>query len=571
MTSTSLRRSEGARVKVLLVYPRFFPTYWGMQYSLSLVGQKALMPPLGLITIAAMCPPEWDIRLVDTNCTELADEDIAWSDIILMSAMLPQRSSLFELARRCRGSRALLVVGGPYPTACPEECRPYFDVVVMNEGEVTWPRFLADYLAGHHTAVYTSDEKPDMTTSPCPRFDLLTLGHYAIIPLQYSRGCPFMCEFCDIIVMYGRRPRTKSPTQFVAELQALYDVGYRGSVFVVDDNFIGNKKQVKSLLPQIVQWNEAHGQPFHFGTEATVDLADDPGLMRLMCQANFVWVFLGIETPSIEGLKETRKTQNVTKVSLLDRVRLIQSNGLFVHGGFIIGFDSDTEDIFDRQIEFITEAAIASAMIGPLVALPGTPLYRRLSEHGRLVEDDADHQRTPASGFTNIRTTIPEPVLLQGYAHILSSIYEPAAFLGRSLATIRRLRRPSTLRGKLAYLSMISQLGIGQEKTSKIGQIRLLVHAFRSFPKAYRRHSYRFLLNVLFSAFERFPVALFQAMLGYHYYRFTFEDVLPAIQARLASIERDVTTSTSSRTAQHDVPHGGFQESGRPLTGQPVH
>jgi len=506
-----------------------------MQYFLPLVGQRALMPPLGLLTIAAMCPADWEIRLIDTNCTELTDDDAKWADIILMSAMLPQRTSLFELARRCRVSNAVLVVGGPYPTACPDECRPHFDVVVMNEGEVTWPMFLADFLAGRYEPVYRAEEKPDMSASPCPRFDLLQLGHYAIIPLQFSRGCPYLCEFCDIIVMYGRRPRTKSPAQFVAELQALYDVGYRGSVFVVDDNFIGNKKHVKALLPQIEAWNAEHGHPFHFGTEATVNLADDPELMQLMHSANFMWVFLGIETPSVESLKETRKTQNVTEVSLLDRVRRIQSHGMFVYGGFIIGFDSDPPDIFDRQIEFITQAAIPSAMIGPLVALPGTPLYQRLLAAGRIIDEGRDQQRTPASGFTNIRTKMPEAALLHGYAHILRRIYEPAAYLGRSLETIRRIGRPPTLRAKLEFLAMISQLGIGQQKSSRLGQIRLLVRAFRKFPRAYRRHCYRFLFDVLRYAFERIPVALFQAMVGYHYYRFTVEDVLPALQKRVDS------------------------------------
>src|SRR4030095_6632633 len=243
----------------------------------------------------------------------------------------------FKTAARCKGAGKLVVFGGPFPTACPDECRPYCDVQVLNEGEITWPLFLEDLAQGVFQNVYTSETKPDVTTTPIPRFDLLRIEDYTIIPIQFSRGCPFQCEFCDIIVMFGRRPRTKTPQQLCAELQALFDTGYRGIVFIVDDNFIGNKREVRRLLPELKAWNDAHGKPFLYGTEATVNLADDADLIGQMVEANFQWVFLGIETPSAESLKETMKYQNI-KRSLLDSVKAIQNVGLGVYGGLLIGF-----------------------------------------------------------------------------------------------------------------------------------------------------------------------------------------------------------------------------------------
>ncbi len=390
---------------ILLVYPKFPITFWGMQYLLPLLGKKAMMPPLGLITIAALTPPGYEFRLVDLNCEPLAEEDLAWADMVCVSAMLPQKSSLFAVGERCRKAGKLVVFGGPLPTACPEECAPYCDVQVLNEGEVTWPLFLADLERGTYGALYTNEDKPDITHTPIPRFDLLKVDDYLMIPIQFSRGCPFQCEFCDIIVMFGRRPRTKTPEQLCAELDALERTGFRGEVFIVDDNLIGNKREVRKLLPRLKEWNEAHNMPFFYGTEASINLADDAALLHDMVAAAFRWVFIGIESPSVESLQETLKFQN-TKRSLADSVLTIENAGLLVEAGFIIGFDSDSEDIFDRQIDFINEAAIAGAIVGLLVALPGTPLFRRLREAGRLKADTFD---APADhcGYTNIVTVLP--------------------------------------------------------------------------------------------------------------------------------------------------------------------
>lgn len=308
------------RRHILLVYPQFPKTYWGMQYILPLVGKKAVMPPLGLITIAAMTPQTYEMRLIDLNCELLTEDDLEWAEVVCFSAMLPQKPSLFRTAQQCQAAGKLVVFGGPYPTSCPEECTPYCDVLVLNEGEITWQEFLKDLEQGTLRSRYTTTEKPDVAQTPVPTFSLLKIRDYVAVPVQFSRGCPFQCEFCDIIVMFGRRPRTKTSTQVLRELTAVYETGYRGMIFIVDDNFIGNKKEVKRLLAALIEWNTAHGAPFFFGTEASVNLADDEELLRLMAQANFIWVFLGIETPSVESLrKPTRCRTSKARSSIRSR------------------------------------------------------------------------------------------------------------------------------------------------------------------------------------------------------------------------------------------------------------
>jgi len=540
---------------MLLVYPEFFPTYWGMQYYLPLVKQKALMPPLGLITIAAMTPGDYEFRLIDLNCEPLKDSDLEWADMVLFSAMLPQRKTLFEAAKRCRAAGKPVIMGGPFPTACPDECKPYCDVLVLNEGEVTWPLFLKDLEAGHFESLYTSPEKPDVSKTPCPRFDLLNMSYYAIIPIQFSRGCPFQCEFCDIIVMYGRKPRTKTPDQLLRELDAVLATGYRGVVFIVDDNFIGNKKEVQKLIPELKRWTEVHNHPFYFGTEASVNLADDVDLMDQMAAADFMWVFLGIETPSAEGLKETHKFQNVTSFSLADRVKAIQNSGLLVYGGFIIGFDSDVEDIFDRQIAFITQAGIPNAMIGPLVALPGTPLHKRIKEEGRLLEADGDEDRTVASGYTNIQTKIPMRKLLEGHRRIIQTIYNPRAYFERALIAFGRLPRAATLRGRLKHFLWMSSVMFrgtsvrrdpAQSKPSLWAKLNSFRELMQQLPGEYRKESKRFAWQILRKCPEHFPRALGYMLMGYHYYRFTIENMLPELDGALAKLPTDTTQKTAA-------------------------
>jgi radical SAM superfamily enzyme YgiQ (UPF0313 family) len=531
---------------LLLVYPEFPKTYWGMQYSLPLFGKKALMPPLGLLTIAAMTPPDYEVRLVDLNCTPLTDDDLAWADMVCFSAMLPQKRSLFDTASRCQQLGKLVVFGGPFPTACAEECRPYCDVQVLNEGEVTWPLFLDDLAHGTYKRLYTSDEKPDVTTTPIPRFDLLQPEDYAIIPIQFSRGCPFQCEFCDIIVMFGRRPRTKTPQQFCAELQAVYDTGYRGVVFIVDDNFIGNKREAKRLLPALQAWNEAHGQPFMYGTEASINLADDPAFLRQLVDCQFRWVFVGLETPSIESLQETMKYQN-TKRSLLESVQVIQNAGLLVYGGFIIGFDHDTEDIFDRQIEFITQAAISNAMVGLLVALPGTPLYKRLQEAGRL-QPAASEGNSDQCGYTNIVTRLPARQLLEGYRKVIDTLYTPHAYFTRSLDAFCRLPHPDSRLARMRRvlslqrtnaMFLLRRLRAQKRAPGRPGPLRKLTFLYRLFQglsAEYKRESLKFLWSVLKQCPDQFPRVIPCIFMGIHYSRFSFEHVLPALDHSLADL-----------------------------------
>lgn len=526
---------------ILLVYPEFPKTFWGMQYILPVAGKKALMPPLGLITIAALTPARYEFRLVDLNCQPLSERDLEWADMVCFSAMLPQKTSLFAAASRCKAAGKLTVFGGPLPTACPEECRPYCDVLVLNEGEMTWPAFLEDFERGIRKGVYTSEEKPDVTQTPIPRFDLLDIHDYACIPIQFSRGCPFQCEFCDIITMFGRRPRTKTPQQLVTELEAVYNTGYRGAIFIVDDNFIGNKREVKKLLPEMTAWNRAHGDPFVYYTEASVNLADDADLLTQMVTCNFREVFLGLETPSLESLRETRKYQN-TKRSLVDSVHAIQEAGLTVQGGFIVGFDNDGEDVFDRQIEFIRQAAIPYAMVGLLIALPGTPLYTRLAQAGRLESLDYDRSLTQC-GFTNIVTTLPRRTLLEGYRRILQTIYTPSEYFARALEVLCRLPHPQSKSAWIqkTFWSVWHVLNRGvttkkQKHSGVLARLLFLYTAYRHMPPDYRKESVRFLWAVLKTRPDQLERALGAVCIGTHFYQFTFEHVLPELDLRLAQL-----------------------------------
>jgi radical SAM superfamily enzyme YgiQ (UPF0313 family) len=531
--------------RLLFVYPDFEPTYWGMQHALPLVGRKAFMPPLGLLTIAAMTPAEYEIRIVDMNCEPLTDEHIAWADLILFSAMMMQQANLFLAAKRCSRAGKKVVFGGPYPTAFSEECFPYCDHMVLNEGEVTWPMFLADLEAGRLEPIYSSTVKPDITNTPCPRFDLVNMANYAMVPLQYSRGCPFQCEFCDIIVHLGRVPRVKTPAQMLSELDAVYTTGYRGGVFIVDDNFIGNKREVKKFLPELERWNREHGYPFQYGTEASLNLAEDQKLVEGLVSTGFLWVFVGVETPSVEALKETHKFQNVGG-TLVDRVRVLQNAGLLVFGGFILGFDNETEDIFDRQIEFITEAAIPNAMVGQLGALPGTPLLARLKQEGRLLRSCTDGL---GPFYSNFETKLPFETIVRGQLRILETIYQPRAYFDRLIEAYRRLPKEVNLVRKLRRLLLPSGMVVGSGGTQARGKplpqmsgkarLTALVHFLRSVDREYRREALRFMGRILRECPEYLQQSLDYLVMGYHYYRFTRDTVVPEFERVLANIPAD--------------------------------
>ena len=516
----------------LMIYPQFEPSYWGLQYALPIIRRKSLMPPLGLITIAAMTPAAYEVRLVDLNTQPLRDDDIQWADVALFSAMLVQKDALMPAAAQCRQAGKLVVFGGPYPTACPDECRPHCDVLVLNEGEITWPLFLKDLESGEVQPIYSSAAKPDITQSPTPRFELLHVDDYVSMPIQFSRGCPYNCEFCDITVLFGRRHRTKTPAQLLRELDALLETGYRGQVFIVDDNFIGNKAKVMELLPELRRWNREHDHPFAYGTEATVNLADDPILMARMVEAGFVFVFLGIETPSLESLRETGKYQNL-KGSLLDRVLGVQQAGLLVYGGFIVGFDHDSPDIFDRQIEFITAASIANAMVGPLMALPGTLLFERMKREGRLL-GSSEYGNWYESGQTNIVSVMTRGELLDGLGRIVNFIYEPSRYFDRVLRSFQLLPRQRSYRGRWSQFRRFAK-HYGRRRTSDSpGQrpslraaFRFFIDLYRGLPSEFRKPLVRFLREVMRTCPEQLPQSLPFLCMGYHYFRYTAEYVVP--------------------------------------------
>jgi radical SAM superfamily enzyme YgiQ (UPF0313 family) len=424
----------GPAIKVLMVWPRFPASYWSLGEATQIVPERSLVPPLGLITVAALCPKRWEIRLVDLAFQELSDEDLLWADLVVISAMQVQRDDVRRTLERASKLSRRTMIGGPYASSEPEALLPLADHVVVGEPDEIFPEIASDLEVGSARRLYRVLEKPDVSRTPVPRFDLLALKKYTLMAVQFSRGCPFTCEFCDIITLYGRRPRTKSPAQLIGELDALLQLGWRKEIFVVDDNFIGNHKAALELARELEQWQRRNQYPFGFATEASIDLASRPELLDAMVKANFARVFIGIESPSVASLKEAKKFQNLRR-DPLDCVRFIQQHGLWVMGGFIVGFDNDEADIFDRQIEFIERAAIPWAMTGVLQAPPTTPLYERMKREGRLIQSSLE-----SSNFSppNFRTVLPLPELLDGLKRMLLTLYDPRRFYKRVLDSLER-------------------------------------------------------------------------------------------------------------------------------------
>ena len=454
---------------VLLVYPEFPDTFWSFKHALRFVRKQSSSPPLGLLTVAAMLPAEWNLRLVDTNVQALTDADLDWCDCVFISAMAVQRPSAEQIIARCRAAGRTVVAGGPLFTAQPE---PFGAVahLVLNEAEITLPPFLADVAAGRAQPVYRASEFADLRLTPVPRWDLVRLNRYASMPLQYSRGCPFDCEFCDVTAQLGHRPRTKRASQVIAELDRLYRLGWRDGVFFVDDNLIGNKRGLKTdLLPALIEWRKGRrGMPF--STQASINLADDPALMAMMTRAGFDTVFVGIETPSESGLAECSKKQNMNRDLVADTQRL-QRAGLQVQGGFILGFDSDSASAPQRLVEFIQGSGIVMAMVGLLQALPGTRLYERMRLAGRLARGSSGDN---VDGTTNIVPLGGSDWLRQAYRDVLGRLYAPKAYY-RRVRTLLREYRPPKIKARLdpgfvrqqalAFARSVVRLGIlGRER-----------------------------------------------------------------------------------------------------------
>jgi radical SAM superfamily enzyme YgiQ (UPF0313 family) len=420
-------------VNILLVYPMYPDTFWSFKHALKFVSKKASFPPLGLLTVAAMLPKDWNKKLIDMNATKLKDEDILWADYVFISAMSIQSESADEVIQICKKLDTKIVAGGPLFTSSSEYYKNV-DHLILNEAEITLPQFLSDLKEGKPQHKYTSEEWANISVTPLPLWEIVPMNNYSSMNVQYSRGCPYDCEFCDITVLYGRRPRTKTKEQVIAELDALYFTGWRGPVFFVDDNFIGNKRKLKKeILPAIAGWMEERKHPFYLNTEASINLADDERLMQLMVKAGFEAVFIGIESPNEESLVECNKSQNRNR-DLISSVKKIQRAGLEVQGGFIVGFDNDPPSIFEKLTNFIQDSGIVTAMVGLLNAPKGTKLQKRLETEGRMLKD-FNGNNTDFS--TNFIPKMDSQVLLDGYKKILNKIYSPKYYYERVMRFIK--------------------------------------------------------------------------------------------------------------------------------------
>ena len=493
-------------MKILLVYPEFPETFWSFRHALSFEGKRSAFPPLGLMTVSAMLPAAWERRLVDMNIQPLKRSDIDWADLVFASAMLVQRDSLSQVVELCKARGKRVVVGGPFVSTSVERLGQA-DHIFLGEAETTLPEFIRDLERGDPKPTYKAAERPALSTSPVPHFHLANLKRYSAMSVQYSRGCPFQCEFCDIIEIYGRVPRTKSNEQMLAELDELQRIGWRGMVFIVDDNFIGNKRNVKKLLPALAEWSERRGHPFSFLTEASVNLADDNELLQLMRRARFRRVFLGIETPVEASLKEAQKGQN-TRSDLLESVKKIQSCGMEVMAGFIVGFDNDPEDIFERQIKFIRESAIPLAMVGLLTALPETQLWRRLEREGRLLTESTGNN---TDGTLNFIPRMDAARLIEGYKSIVRTIYSPGEYYQRALNCLERVvsstpesHRDGFASDALTLARVVMALGVRD-------------HARGEF--------WRYLREILAQHRGKFAEAMRLAAMGYHFRKLTESDL----------------------------------------------
>jgi len=507
-------------MNVLLIYPEFPDNYWwGAKHVLRFTGHRSLLPPLGLLTVAAMLPSEWTKRLVDMNVRDITDDDLRWADYVFISGMLLQMKSAQWVIARCKEKGGKVVAGGPLFQSEYEKF-PDVDHFVLGEAEITLAPFLADLEKGCAKNIYQTSEFPDMTTTPIPLWELADLKQYNLMTVQFSRGCPFDCEFCDVTTLYGHRPRHKTSKQIIAELDSLYhDYRWRGGIFFVDDNLIGDKRYLKTeLLPAIIDWQKDKGT-IPFNTQASINLADDADLMQMVHQAGFDWIFVGIETPDEGSLTECGKSQNRSR-DLLGDVERLQQAGLQVQGGFIIGFDSDTSSIFQRQMDFIEKSGIVIAMVSLLQAYPNTRLYKRLKTEGRLLPDQTSLDNVCAT--TNIVTVMDREMLSSKYKELLQHIYAPSNCYRRIKTLLKNYRSPKV---RLSF------------------QFKFISHFIRStlflgFRDKGRLQYWQLLLWTLLHHPRLFPVAAGLWLQCYHFRRVCELSVFPQTKREVTVIDR---------------------------------
>jgi radical SAM superfamily enzyme YgiQ (UPF0313 family) len=483
-------------MKILLINPKFPDTFWSFKYALGFIGKKSAFPPLGLLTVAALLPEDWEKRLVDTNIEKLRERDLDWADMVFMGGMTIQKPSAIGLMQRCKRKGLKIAAGGPLfstDTAGSE----LVDHLFLGEAELTLASFVEDLKEGCPQDIYRASGFCDIRRTPAPLWGLLRMGRYASMSLQFSRGCPFNCDFCNVTVLFGHRPRIKTAGQITAELDGLYDAGWRGNIFFVDDNFIGNKHYLKTdLLPAIINWRR-NKRGYVFFTEASINLADDPELLDMMARAGFDSVFIGIESPDEESLKECRKFQN-NRRDLLGDVRKIHRSGLQVMGGFIVGFDNDAPSIFQRQVDFIQSSNIVTAMVGLLQAPPGTRLFERLTREKRLRGDFSGNN---VGGDTNIIPKMGMERLQEGYRTMMQQLYTPGKYYQRVRSILKELKMPQ------AYVPMSRQRLLAFVRSS----LRIGV-----FGKE-RLHYWHLLAWALLRKPRAFPLAVSLAIYGYHF------------------------------------------------------
>jgi len=493
-------------MNILLIYPEFPDTFWSFKHALKFVHKKASIPPLGLLTIAAMLPKEWNLRLVDMNIRHIKTADLEWADYAFVSGMIVQKNTAASAIKICKKAGLKIVAGGPLFLSEHAEY-PEVDHFILNEAEITLPRFLDDLRNGKAERFYTSSEFPDITKTPLPRWDLLNMKKYVTMNIQFSRGCPFNCEFCNVTSLFGHRCRTKTTQQIISELDGIYNQGWRSGIFFVDDNFIGNKKQLKTdLLPALTEWHRSR-RDISFLTEVSINLADDEELMKMMVDAGFDMVFIGIETPDDSGLAECSKKQNRNR-NLIEDIKKMQRVGFQVQGGFIVGFDSDTPGIFQRQIDFIQNSGITTAMVGMLQAIPGTRLYERMKREGRLIGTTTGDN---VDGTTNIvPSNMNQDTLYRGYRKILDEIYSHKKYYQRVKTFLKEYRPSPSVKTKLkfshimAFLKSIYHLGIISNG---------------------RYYYWKLVLWTQLRKPKLFPLAITLAIYGYHFRKVSKQNV----------------------------------------------